>query len=293
MNRLGLCCLVLGDEKSNFKTLQLNRTKIDSNKEQKVFDVYKHNLNELVRVLRYLMRNNIQHYRISSNMFPLADHVDFQYLWDKFCDNEMYWRHAKKTVKEYLDNNNRLSTHPDQFCIISSEDQQTNINGIRNLEYHAKMFDMLEIPQSHFCPINIHVSNGNKRHVAGDITNRNLDNLSSSVRSRLVFETEDKSYWTYQNLYTHFNDIPITLDYHHRLINNQTESEQDAHDFCIQTWHTTTPLFHHSEGKSSPLDRAHSDYITKLPDCAVNVDVEIEAKQKNLAIFKLREVLCA
>ena len=39
MNRLGLCCLVLGDEKSNFKTLQLNRTKSDTNKANKVFDV--------------------------------------------------------------------------------------------------------------------------------------------------------------------------------------------------------------------------------------------------------------
>lgn len=288
MNRLGLCCLVLGDEKSNFKTLQLNRTKADSNKEQKVFEVYRHNLNELVRVLRYLMRNNIQHYRISSNMFPLADHTDFQYLWDKFCDNEICWRLAKNTVKEYLDKNNRLSTHPDQFCLLSSKDEQTNINGIRNLEYHAKMFDMLDIPQSYFCPINIHVSNGTNGSISGDITNRNLDKLSSSVRTRLVFETEDKSYWTYQNLYNHFNNIPITLDYHHRLINNMGEQEQDAHDFCVSTWNSITPLFHHSEGKSSPLDRAHSDYISKLPDCAVNVDVEIEAKQKNLAIFKLR-----
>jgi UV DNA damage endonuclease len=288
MNRLGLCCLVLGEEKSNFRTLQLNRTKAETNKEEKVFEVYKHNLNELVRVLRYLMRNNIEHYRISSNMFPLADHPDFQYLWDKFCDNEICWRLAKTTIKEYLDKNNRLSTHPDQFCLISSKDDQTNVNGIRNLEYHAKMFDMLDIPQSYFCPINIHVSNGTNGSISGEISNRNLDKLSSSVRSRLVFETEDKSYWTYQNLYTHFKDVPITLDYHHRLINNMGESEQEAHDFCVTTWRSFTPLFHHSEGKSTPLDRAHSDYITKLPDCAVNVDVEIEAKQKNLAIFRLK-----
>jgi dTDP-4-dehydrorhamnose 3,5-epimerase-like enzyme len=30
------------------------------------------------------------------------------------------------------------------------------------------MFDMLDIPQSYFCPINIHVSNGKLEHVAAD-----------------------------------------------------------------------------------------------------------------------------
>lgn len=234
------------------------------------------------------MRKDIQHYRISSDMFPLSDHPEFSYLWDKFCDTETYWLSARKAVKTYLDNNNRLSTHPDQFCLISSQSDETNTNGVRNLEYHAKMFDMLGIPRSYFFPINIHVSNGNKEDLSGDITNRNLDRLSDSVRSRLVFETEDKSFWKYQNIYKHFKNIPITLDYHHRLINNLGETEQEAHDFCVKTWGDVKPLFHHSEGRSTPLDRAHSDFISKLPDCAVNVDVEIEAKQKNYAIFKLR-----
>jgi UV DNA damage repair endonuclease len=47
------------------------------------------------------------------------------------------------------------------------------------------------------------------------------------------------------------------------------------------------PLFHHSEGKAHSLDRAHSDYINQLPLCAQNVDIEIEAKQKDLAVLKL------
>jgi UV DNA damage repair endonuclease len=49
-------------------------------------------------------------------------------------------------------------------------------------------------------------------------------------------------------------------------------------------------LFHYSEGKTDRLDRAHSDYITQLPTCATNVDIEIEAKQKNLAVLKLMEL---
>ena len=286
-NRLGVCCLTLGDHKSQFKTLQLNRTKDLPNIRGKVFPVWQHNLQELNSVLSYLLSKNILHYRISSNMFPLADHVDFAKYWEEFCSKDYLWVASRTAVQAYLQAGGRLSTHPDQFCIISSNRDEVNDNGIRNLEYHAKMFDMLNIPQSHFCPINIHVSNGSSPEVAIQSTLKNLTRLSSSVLSRLVFETEDKSFWTYQNLNKFFPNVPITLDYHHRLINNQGESEQQAHDACVSTWGGITPLFHYSEGKNSKLDRAHSDYVYSLPSCSTSVDLEIEAKQKDLAVLQL------
>lgn len=285
--RLGVCCLVLGENSSSFKTLQLKRTQQEQNAQDKIFTVYQHNLQELVKVLKYLTSVNIRHYRISSDMFPLADHPEFAAHWDTFCSKEYFWLEAKKAVSDYLALGGRLSTHPDQFCIISSAKNDVNEKGIANLEYHAKMFDMLGIPQSYFCPINIHVSNGKLEDVAGINTRRNLPRLSTSVLSRLVFETEDKSYWTYQKLSEHFPNIPITLDYHHRLINNLGETEQEAHDYCVSTWNGIVPLFHHSEGRDDRMDRAHSDFITQLPLCAKDVDIEIEAKQKNLAVLRL------
>jgi UV DNA damage endonuclease len=285
-NRLGVCCITLG-QKSDFKTLQLNRTKTLSDKQDKIFSVWKHNLSELNKVLSYLLSKNILHYRISSNMFPLADHVDFQHYWEEFCNDESHWLTSRKIVKYYLDNNGRLSTHPDQFCIISSGKPDVNTNGRRNLEYHAKMFDMLHIPQNHFCPINIHISNGNAPEIGISQVDHNLSLLSSSVFSRLVFETEDKSFWTYQNINKYFPQIPITLDYHHRLINNQEETEEEAHDVCVSTWGSTKPLFHHSEGKEHKLDRAHSDFVSSIPICATDVDIEIEAKQKDLAVLRI------
>ncbi len=285
--RLGVCCLTLGDYKSQFKTLQLNRTKDLPDIRGKVFPIWQHNLSELNKVLSYLLSKRIFHYRISSNMFPLSDHVDFTKYWEEFCSKDYLWANSRVAVQTYLQNGGRLSTHPDQFCIISSGREVVNTNGIRNLEYHAKMFDMLGIPQSYFCPINIHVSNGNSPEIAIRETLKNLTSLSSSVLSRLVFETEDKSFWNYQNLNKFFPNIPITLDYHHRLINNQGESEQEAHDACVSTWGNFKPLFHYSEGKDSKLDRAHSDYVKSIPSCSTYVDIEVEAKQKDLAVLQL------
>lgn len=286
-NRIGVCCLILGDGATKFKTLQLKRTQAEANPKQKIFEVYKHNLSELVKAIDYLIKQKIWHYRISSNMFPLADHPDFGSYWDLFCCYDSLWIPARMAIKKYLDLGGRVSVHPDQFCIISSKDEETNKKGIINLEYHGKMFDMLNIPQSYFCPINIHVSNGNWGMQAANVTFDNLKKLSYSVISRLVFETEDKSYWTWQKLRYYFPHIPVTLDYHHRSINNEGETEQEAHDACVKSWGNTIPLFHYSEGREHALDRAHSDYVVSIPTYG-NVDIELEAKQKNLAVLRLR-----
>lgn len=285
--RLGVCCLLVGDKKSNFKTLRLNRTRSLENKRENVFSIYRHNLRELSRVIDYLLQNDILLYRIGSSMFPLADHPEFHHLWEEFCGDESNWTLAKQSVSNFIQRGGRLSTHPDQFCVVSSSNEIVNLKSVINLEYHAKMFDMLGIPRSYFYPINIHVSNGKDCDLSAKAVHSNLPLLSDSVRSRLVFETEDKAGWTYQNIIKHFPGVPVTLDYHHRLINNQGETVEQAHHECAATWGNTRPLFHHSEGKSHSLDRSHSDYIMSLPGCAVGVDIEIEAKQKNLAVLQL------
>ena len=286
-NRIGVCCLILGDEATKFKTLQLKRTQAEANPQQKIFDVYRHNLSELVKALKYLTKQKIWMYRISSDMFSLADHEEFEHYWKLFCSKEYFWLDARQAVRDYLSAGGRVSTHPDQFCVISSNNEEVNKKGIRNLEYHAKMFDMLEIPQDFFYPINIHISNGSLGEIAAVNAINNFALLSYSVTSRLVFETEDKSFWTYQKIAQYFSNVPITLDYHHRLINNEGETEQEAHDFCVSTWKGVTPLFHYSEGKDHALDRAHSDYVKTFPTYG-GVDIELEAKQKNLAVLQLR-----
>ena len=278
--------MILGDEGTKFKTLQLKRTQAESNPKQKIFDVYRHNLGELVKALKYLTKEKIWMYRISSDMFPLADHEEFEHYWKEFCDKDYLWLEARESVQNYLRDGGRLSTHPDQFCVISSNNEEVNKKGIKNLEYHAKMFDMLHIPQNFFCPINIHISNGKLGEIAAHNAIRNFALLSHSVTSRLVFENEDKSFWQYQNIAKYFPNVPITLDYHHWWINGEG-SEEEAHDFCVSTWKGITPLFHYSEGKDHALDRAHSDYVSSLPNYK-NVDIELEAKQKNLAVLRMR-----
>lgn len=287
--RFGLCCLLVGESRSKFRTLQLNRTLEDPNKFPKILEVWDHNLKELCKVLDYCISNKIWHYRISSDMFPLADvNGELLSIWLEYLSKPYNWVVAKNKVKEFLSLGGRLSTHPSQFCVITSEKETVRTNSIKNLEYHAQFFDVLGIPDSYFCPINIHLSNGKLGSKGADYARESLNILSDSVKKRLVFETEDKNYWTWQKINQYFPEIPITLDFHHRLINNEGETEEEAYGVCVKSWGDIKPLFHHSEGRDHKLDRSHHDFVDKIPDLCEDVDVEIEAKQKNLAILKLQ-----
>ena len=284
--RLGLCCLLVGKEKTKFRTTK--RTWAQKHPEgivQHLHQVWRNNIVETCRVINYCIANNIWCYRLSSDLFALADLEEYWDAWRAFKADDANWMDVRARIKTYLEIGGRVSTHPGQFCVISNEDASITARSILNLEHHADFFDAMCIPQSYFCPINIHLSNGKRESAAAKTIRKNLKLLTPSLRSRLVFETEDKSYWTWQRLQEHFAEVPITLDYHHRLINNLGEPEAEAHAACVASWtqHNIKPLFHYTEGRTKPLDRSHADVVQSLPPYR-DADMEIEAKAKNDAL---------
>lgn len=292
-SRIGYCCISLGEHESEFKTVTLTRARaLGKEAEEKLFKIWKHNLKEYVAILRYNLLNKIELYRISSDLFPLADHDEFSHLWEKFQDNEANFVEAKHVTHVILNSGYRLCAHPGQFVSIGSPSEKVRNNSIKNLELHARIFDLLGLERSWFSPLNIHLSNGKDNIKNLEYFENSLSKVSSSVRSRLIFETEDKAFWTWQNISKYFGDFPVTLDFHHRRINNLGESEEEAFFACKATWGDHRPIMHISEGKTKPLDRSHHDWVKTLPDCVLEdggVDLEIEAKKKDLAVFKLRK----
>lgn len=289
--RLGLCCLLLGSISSEFKSTTVTWAKKNNDKiYNKLKNIYDHNLNELCKVVDYCINNNIWHYRISSSLFPLSDLEPYSDFFNDYIDNKVYWLMSRKKINEYISLGGRLSMHPSQFCIITNTDKKISSSSLINLEMHGAIMSNLGIPENFQYPINIHLSNGKKPQEAINAALLNIDKLSIKVRTRLVFENEDKSYWTWQKIHRAFPNTPVTLDYHHRLINNEGEPEWKAHEACVSSWNRygIKPLFHYSEGRDHSLDRSHSDYIKELPRYS-DMDLEIEAKQKNLAILDIRQ----
>jgi len=125
--------------------------------------------------------------------------------------------------------------------------------------------------------------------------------LPNSVKSRLTVENDDKaSMYSVKDLYHGVYEvigIPIVFDYHHHRFCTGDLTEQQALEMAISTWGDITPVVHYSESRSeeqndkSIREQAHSDYIYDYIDTYGNqVDVMVEAKMKELAVMRYKEI---
>ena len=230
-------------------------------------------------------------YRVSSNLFPVLTHPEFGY---DISDVPQYEAIMKTFNDTAWENNNfwgvRLSTHPDQFNVLASENEASVDKTIAELNHHGWVMDQLGCERSYYNPMNIHV-NCTKGELA-DIASRFMSNLNQcdqSVTSRLVLENEDKGCWNVDNLLKHFR-LPITFDNLHDKC-NPSETDSDAcMRQCAATWNVR-PLFHYSEShpdKTNP--RSHADMPTDRP-CSDQYDWDIELKSKDAAIRACAELV--
>lgn len=234
-------------------------------------------------------------YRISSGLMPLETlpeanlSIESTYNFDEI---QTEFKLCNELIKKH---NIRCSTHPDQFVVPASANSNVVDKSIIELNNHGKMMDFLGLSQDYNSPINIHM-NCFKGADLKDIALRFINvynNLPINVKSRLVLELEDKpNSWGLIKLYDLIyqkTGIPITYDSHHfRLNNPENISPEKAILMCMETWGKYKPLFHYSNGKTGPTDRAHSDYVYTLHKELFenDVDVEFEFKAKDYAIEK-------
>ena len=248
------------------------------------------------KTLQYCALNK-WNYRISSGMMPLET------LPEANLSIETTYNYT--TIKQEFDlcntvikkNKIRCSTHPDQFVVPASATKSVVEKSIIELEAHGKMMDAMGLPQTYESPINIHMNcyKGDTKEIAKrfiDVYN----NFPVNVKSRLVLELEDKpNSWGLIKLYDLIyqkTGIPITYDSHHfRLNNPENISPEKAILICMETWGKYKPLFHYSNGKTGPTDRAHSDYVYTLHKELFenDVDVEFEFKAKDYALERFEK----
>jgi len=222
-------------------------------------------------------------YRVSSSLFPVLTHPDFKY---DISDVPQYDQILELFEKCRANDawQVRLSTHPDQFNVLASENQASVDKTIKELNHHGWVMDELGCQRNYYNPINTHV-NCTKGELS-DIAARFMSNLAKcdeSVTSRLVVENEDKGCWNVDNLLKHFR-LPITFDNLHDKC-NPSETDSDACMYqCAATWSNIRPLFHYSESHPNKTNqRSHADMPTDRP-CSDQYDWDIELKSKDAAI---------
>jgi UV DNA damage endonuclease len=285
-----LCCISneLKDQGYKFQTMtwkRFNQLCDEHGAEYALDQLGKRWLNnvEVTRLCIEHCADNGWGYRVSSALFPCLTHPEFEYSVQNVPQYEQIMEEFRDIVYYNETWQVRLSTHPDQFNVLASENQASVDKTIAELNHHGWVMDMLGCERSYRNPMNIHV-NCTKGDLS-DIAARFMSNLAKcdeSVTSRLVVENEDKGCWNVDNLLKHFR-LPITFDNLHDKC-NPSETSSDACMYqCAATWNVR-PLFHYSEShpeKTNP--RAHADMPIDKP-CSDQYDWDIELKSKDAAI---------
>ncbi|HEK9100961.1 UV DNA damage repair endonuclease UvsE [Bacillus pfraonensis] len=268
-------------------------------REEKLYNVTKQNLMHTLRILHYNIAHEIPLYRLSSSIVPLATHpeVDFDYI-HIFAP---FWRKMGELIREH---NLRVSFHPNQFTLFTSDKPHITENAVLDMTYHYNVLDAMELADSSY--INIHVGGayGNKEKAILRF-HENIKKLPPHIRQQMTLENDDKTYTASETLAVcNQEQIPFVFDYHHHMANPCGEPLEKLLPAIFETWnHTNTiPKVHISSPKSEKEFRAHADYIDATfirPFLhiakAVNkdFDIMIESKQKDLALFQLVDELAS
>ena len=304
MINLGYACIntkLSGLPKS--KRITTNRTMIKRTFQQKgikyASELALANVRVLKKIIQWNEDHNIKFYRMSSEMFPWASEYNIEDLPD-FEKIARIMGEAGDLANKY---GQRLTTHPGPFNKLASPKERVVLATITDLEIHGKMMDLLKQPRSPWAKINIHVgaAYGDKPMALGNF-NRNFERLSDAVKTRLTVENDDKkSLYSTKELYEEVYQkigTPIVFDYHHHKFCDGDLREQDALALALSTWGQTKPVVHYSQSRCKEhndnkiRENAHSDsYWTPFNPHGFIFDCMLEAKHKEQALFKMRQLL--
>lgn len=258
------------------------------------------NLTNSIRIMHFLHAHDIELYRMSAGLIPLATH-EFTDGWAWWEDDEirpLLARFGGLVRKHHY----RVSSHLPEVCVLSSPDPNVFQWLERYVAYHHHLFDTMGLDQAAKIVLHVGGAYGDPEQALRQAED-NFGTLDPWAQERIVLENDDRTFSAAQTLHLAERlGIPMVFDYHHHIVRNDGEPLDELIQQAFATWNDRPPKVHLSSPKSSQQQRAHSDFVSwefALPFFeamraeAKSVDVMIEAKKKDLALFQLRDEYAA
>lgn len=257
------------------------------------------NAQDIPKMLRWNDKYRIKFLRLSSEMFPFASHDVYGYKLAPFASQAL--AEAGHVAAQL---GHRLTTHPGQFTQLGSPRKEVIDASIRDLKYHAELLSLLKLPTQldKDAVMILHMGGifGDKAATL-DRFRKNYTNLDQNIKDRLVLENDDVCYSVHDLLPTCEDlNIPLVLDFHHHNIifdaDKLREGTQDIIELFPRiraTWTRKgiTQKMHYSEPTPGAITgsqrRKHNPRVATLPPCRPDMDLMIEAKDKEQAVFEL------
>lgn len=292
--RLGLCCQFRDEPKVRFRTTTARalRSLPEKARREKLLEICHLNMMALREAIRACERYGIHAFRIMSGILPLATHPEHRYGPSDLRPEtlavlrEAAWHAWTASI--------RLSFHPDQFVLLGSPRPEVTDAALNDLKLHGELAEALGADV-----ITIHGGGayGDKPSALNRVE-KALDSLPERVRARLTFENDDKVFHVKDLLpLCRSAGVPLTYDVHHHRCLPDGLSTKEATELAAATWNRE-PLFHLSsprDGWKAKQPWRHADYVRRadFPNewLALRVTVDVEAKAKEHAVFRLRSSL--
>lgn len=318
IKRLGTVCIITDDNHKNIATIgKLTQTSLKavSKVEQykRIVSKLKQNLSALQTQLKWIATQpaGMRLFRISSNLLPMHDHPELSHPYQD-SDVLLMVNNALGRIGVFCRNNDiRIATHPDQFCIINSHNPEVVDNALHILRSHQFIAEAMGYGGK-FQDFTINI------HLNGRTDTLPIEDMDNTLKRMITFENDEKK-GTTERVLDVCNRYGLTClyDIHHDWCNRGDYSVSDSSSKLLQdviaTWRGVRPLFHISQptedvwscnntlpcrddivsrfNKSAPYK--HSDYISNTPLIGIVChmhelgDIEVEAKTKNHAVLQL------
>lgn len=285
------------------------------------------NLSDLLKTIQWNKENNIYFYRISSelaphctnpSLLPDTDKKDFTKL---VYPLEKFKKYLKRIGNYAKKNKIRLTFHPDLFSVLNSPDENVVLKTKRDLHFHCKLLELMELDCNSIVILHGGGVYGNKIESMKRWVN-NFNKLPDYIKHRVVLENDETNFSVEDVLKIsnnvnefeikhkgkkYLSKVPIVFDvfhyycYNYYILKRGTLEKQlsitNVLHLVKKTWDASNRLMkiHISEQDHELVVGAHSNYVNVIPqeilDFAKKTDlyVMIEAKAKELAVLHLRK----
>jgi UV DNA damage endonuclease len=298
--QLGLCCIntILRSQKP---PIFASRKMIIRSVKEKGIDELKakiiQNLKDVLTMMDWNEKHGIKLFRLSSELFPHKSNPKVvDYSFDFAIDLLKEIGEKSKKYKQ------RLTFHPGQYNVVGTPNRQSFLQTISDLKYHADVLDLMGLDHN-----SVMVVHGGGIYDDKEKTIERwceqYQELPENVRNRLVLENCEKCFSIIDCLrVSKMINIPVVFDTHHFECYKDLHPKEDFNEPAyymsdiLESWKRRgiKPKFHISEQGAGRRGH-HSDYIETIPEYlleiplkyGVNIDIMIEAKMKEQAIFRL------